>query len=359
MRMTVAVIRHVLPTATGFATRQAIAALRKRDVAVGPLLRRVGLSEQDVDSPKRRISAAAQSKFLEYAAEALGDSAFGLHLAEEANPREAGLLFYVASATDNVGEGLALYARCCRVVNEAVQVNLLPDEEGVVVEFELVGISRHQASQTAEFVLAIAVKTMRELVGRDVHPTRVTFAHTRHSDAQEFKRFFNCLVEYGALSDLGSFSNGILALPLLTRDPHLLEALHLIGDEAAKERNTPKATVRALVENEAQKLLPHGKVNRQTVASALGMSERTLARKLAEESTSYEQVLDQLRLSLARQYIKDRGISLSQIAWLLGYGESTSFSHAFTRWTGASPSAARSEKQLRGLGKIRRQTRRH
>jgi AraC-like DNA-binding protein len=358
MRMTVEVIRQVLPTATGFAARQAIAALRKRDIAVRPLLRRVGLSEQDVDNPKRRISAAAQSTFLEYAAEALGDSAFGLHLAQEANPREAGLLFYVASAADNVGEGLALYARCCRVVNEAVRINLLPDQEGLVVEFELVGISRHEACQTAEFVLAVTVKAMRELVGRDVHPTKIAFAHTRHSDAQEFKRFFSCPVEYGAPSDQGWFSNGTLDLPLITRDPHLLEALHLICDEAAKERNTPKATLRALVENEAQKLLPHGKANRQTVASALGMSERTLARKLAEESTTYEQVLGELRLSLALQYIKDRGISLSQIAWLLGYGESTSFSHAFTRWTGSSPSAARDEKQLRGLGKVSMRRRR-
>jgi AraC-like DNA-binding protein len=343
MRMTVEAIRQVLPTATGFAARQAIAALRKRNIAVDLLLRRVGLSEQDVASPKRRISAAAQSQLLEYAAEALGDSAFGLHLAEQANPREAGLLFYVASAADNVGDGLALYARCCRVVNEAVRVNLLRDREGVVVDFELVGISRHQACQTAEFVLAITVKAMRELVGRDVHPTRIAFAHTRHSEAEELKRFFNCAVEFGASSDQGSFSNGTLALPLTTRDPHLLEALHLICDEAAKERNTPKATVRAVVENEAQKLLPQGKANRQSVASALGMSERTLARKLAEESTSYEQVLDQLRLSLALQYIKDLGISLSQIAWLLGYGESTSFSHAFTRWTGFSPSAARNK----------------
>jgi hypothetical protein len=70
MRMTAEVIRQVLPTATGFAARQAIAALRKSNIAIDPLLRRVGLSEQDVDHPKRRISAAAQSKLLEYAAEA-------------------------------------------------------------------------------------------------------------------------------------------------------------------------------------------------------------------------------------------------------------------------------------------------
>ncbi len=73
--------RQVLPTATGFAARQAIAALRKHNIEVAPLLRRVGLSERVLDNRQHRISAIAQVMLLECAAEALGDSAFGLHLA--------------------------------------------------------------------------------------------------------------------------------------------------------------------------------------------------------------------------------------------------------------------------------------
>jgi AraC-like DNA-binding protein len=117
-------------------------------------------------------------------------------------------------------------------------------------------------------------------------------------------------------------------------------------DQAAKERNTAVGTLRSSVENELQKLLPHGKANRQTVARALGMSERTLSRRLAEETTTYEELVDQLRRSLALQYIRAPSISVSQIAWLLGYEGSTSFSHAFARWTGRSPSAVRKEEKL-------------
>ena len=82
-----------LPTVTGIAARLTITALKKHNVAIAPLLRRVGLSERDFEGRQPRISAASQAKFLEYAAEATDDSAFGLHLAAEANPREAGLLF--------------------------------------------------------------------------------------------------------------------------------------------------------------------------------------------------------------------------------------------------------------------------
>ena len=99
-----------------------------------------------------------------------------------------------------------------------------------------------------------------------------------------------------------------------------------------------------------QRLLHHGKAQRETVAKKLAMSTRTLARRLTDEHTSYEEVLDQLRRSLALQYIKEPSLSLSLIAWLLGYEGSSSFNHASFRWTGHSPSAARNEKQLRAPG---------
>jgi hypothetical protein len=173
--------RQVLPTATGFAARQAIDALRKRDIEVAPLLRRVGLSEGDLDNRQRRISANAQAKLLECAAEALDDSAFGLHLAQQANLREAGLLFYVTSAARTLGETLPLYERYCRIVNEAVRVKPFRIQNGLIVEI----LSRHHFRQNVEFVLAANLKGMREDVGRNIRPIGVTFAHPRNSNLPE------------------------------------------------------------------------------------------------------------------------------------------------------------------------------
>jgi AraC-like DNA-binding protein len=333
--------RQALPTVTGIAPRLTIAVLKKRNVAVGPLLRRAGLSQQDFGGPQQRISAASQGKFLEYAAEAMDDSAFGLHLAAEANPREAGLVFYVMSAANNLGEALALFARYSRIVNEAVGFKIVPAAEGVVAEISLVGLSRHTAKQVTEFGVALTIKALREIAGRNIRPTRLSFVHARNSDMPAFELFFGCPVEFGALRDQIAFSNDSVSLPLITEDRYLLETLQPICDAAAKERGTAIGSLRAAVENEAQRLLPHGKANRHRVAKSLGHSDRTLSRKLADEGTTYEEVLDQLRQSLALQYIEERGVSLSQIAWLLGYEGSSSFNHAFKRWTGRSPSADR------------------
>jgi AraC-like DNA-binding protein len=322
---------HELPTAAGFAAKQALAFLRKRNVALTPLLRRAGLSETDLEKRPPRISAAAQGRLLEYAAEAMDDSAFGLHLAQQTNPREAGLLFYVASAAKTIGEALALSARYCRIVNEAMRPKLTRSSEGLRAQLHFVGLPRHHARQYVEFLAAASLKGLREMAGRDFRLPQVSFAHTRASDLREFERFFRCPVEFGALADQLDYSNETLALPHFTEDRHLLDALQPICDEAAKERHTPKGTLRASVEDEVQKLLPHGKAKRETVARALAMSERTLSRKLAEERTTFDEIVDQLRRSLALQYVKDRAISVSQIAWLLGYEGSTSFNHAFVR----------------------------
>jgi AraC-like DNA-binding protein len=348
---------QLLPTVTGFAARQAISALRKHNIATAPLLQRAGLSEQDFGAGgsnplHHRVSAVGQARFLDYAAEAMDDSAFGLHLAEQADPRDAGILFYVASSAQSLGEALTLFGRYFRIVNEAVRLKLIRKLEGVDVEVEFIGVPRHSVRHNAEFGIAVILKALREVAGRNICPTRTAFAHARNSDLREFERFYLCPVEFGraanegALSDLLEFSNDALAIPLLSTDAKLLEALQPFCDTAAKERATAKGTLRAAVENEVEKLLPSGKAKKQTIAKVLALSARTLSRRLADEGTTYEEVVDQLRRTLALQYLKDPGMSISQIASLLGYEGATSFNHAFKRWTGRSPFVARKEKRL-------------
>jgi AraC-like DNA-binding protein len=353
--MTEAPTSKGLPTTTGFAAKNAINALRRRGVATAPVLRQAGISARDLaaSSPlHHRISAMGQSRLLDCAAEAIEDTAFGLHLAEETDPRDVGIIFYAMSAADHLGEALALLDRYSRIANEASRLKLTASPDGLIVEIGFIGLPRPLGRQGAEFLVAVIVRTLRELAGRDVRPIRVAFAHARNSDIPEFARFFGCPVEFGRAVDEGvafdllEISNAAATTPLLSANPKLLTALEPFCDMAAKERRTASDTLRAAVEKEAEKLLPHGKAQKETVAKALGMSPRTFSRKLAVEETTYEEVIDQLRRSLAFRYLKDPGMSLSQIAWLLGYEGATSFNHAFKRWAGHPPSLARKGKPL-------------
>jgi AraC-like DNA-binding protein len=101
------------------------------------------------------------------------------------------------------------------------------------------------------------------------------------------------------------------------------------------------SSFRVQVENAIAPFLPHGKPKASTIAHELKVSQRTLARRLAEEQTSFAAVLDEMRCALAVRYLEDPELSISQIAWLLGFQEVAAFTHAFRRWTGKVPSMVR------------------
>ena len=233
--VTMSATRHALPTATGFAVKCAIAALRQRGADPGPLLHRAGLAEGDLGASQRRVSAAAQGAFLEYAALALNDPMFGLHLAEQSNPREVGLLFYAMSAAENVSGALTLLVRYCRIVNESVRLKSARQPDGILVEASFSGIARHRIKQNAEFEFAVVVKAIQEITGLNVCPTHVTCVHGRTTNLKEFERFYGCPVEFAASSDQIGFSNETLALPLITEDPHLLETCLLYTSPSPRD----------------------------------------------------------------------------------------------------------------------------
>jgi hypothetical protein len=111
---------------------------------------------------------------------------------------------------------------------------------------------------------------------------------------QEFERFFGCPVEFGAPNTVFQISANALRRPLITADPKLLGVLQPYCDTAATERNVKPGTLRFAVEAEVEKLLPHGKAKAENVAEALALSPRTLARRLADEGTTYGEVVDQI-----------------------------------------------------------------
>jgi AraC-like DNA-binding protein len=99
--------------------------------------------------------------------------------------------------------------------------------------------------------------------------------------------------------------------------------------------------LRTSVENAITPLLPHGRARVEVVARALGMSQRTLARRLASEDLTFTMVLDAMRTNLATHYLRDETLSVSQVAWLLGFQEVGAFTYAFKRWNGQTPTQYR------------------
>ena len=197
-----------------------------------------------------------------------------------------------------------------------------------------------------EFCIVAAVRMYRLLTGRQFAPTRVSMVHLREKSAAAFARVLGTEVAFGSEVDEIVFPSGAADFPLVDADPHLNKILLKVGEEALKARKRAVGTnigpVRMLVENAVTPLLPHGTARADIVAKKLGMSERTLARRLAEEGATFIEVVQELKATLARHYLAEDTMPISKIAWLLGFEEPSSFSHACKRWTGKTPRELRS-----------------
>jgi AraC-like DNA-binding protein len=181
------------------------------------------------------------------------------------------------------------------------------------------------------------------VTGRRLQPSRVRLTHRRNDNCSEFNAFMGLDAEFAADLDEIAFPATIRQMPLVGADPYLNHLLISYCEDALCRQQSSIGTLRLSVENALVPLLPHGKARLGEVASRLGMSERTLARRLASEGVSFNVVLEELKFDLAKRYIRDMDLSISEIAWLLGYQEVSAFTHAFKRWSGTTPRQFRSE----------------
>ena len=334
-----------LPTCRAILTRRAVVRVRAAQIDLKPLLSRAGMTVAEVDDPDTRIAARNQIAFLNLAADALGDDCLGLTLATEFDCRDLGLWYYVLASSETLGTALERAARYSRIGNEAIVFEYRKGREPSQ-RLSYSGIPRHADRHQMEFCIVAAILMYRHLTGRQFSPTRVSMVHPRDKGAAAFARILGTEVAFGSDVDEIVFPSGAPEFPLVDADPRLNKILLEVGEGAVSARERAVGTnvgpVRILVENAVTPLLPHGRARADMVAKKLGMSERTLARRLAEEGVTFIEIVQQLKATLARYYLEEETMPISKISWLLGFEEPSSFSHACKRWTGKTP------RELRG-----------
>jgi AraC-like DNA-binding protein len=303
---------------------------------VESLLRRAGLTLQSIEDPHARIGAESQIEFLKVVAEALHDPLLGFHLAESFDPRELGLLYYVQASSATLGEALARVARYGSVAHEGLAAKCVSGH-ALTLRIDYVGVPRHIDRHQMEFLITAFIRICRQLTRTHLRPIRVRLAHPRHEASAALEDFLGQSIVFGAGYDEITYVGAAADLPVTSKDPYLNQALVHYWEDALERRGSAQRPLRAAVENAILPLLPHGKARLGGIAEALRLSSRTLARKLAAENLTFAQVLDELRADLAERYLEDPVLSISHIAWLLGFQEASALTHAFKRWTGEAP----------------------
>jgi AraC-like DNA-binding protein len=315
--------------------RVLMAYLEKRGVDTAPIRRRAGLEGVDLAHPEQRVPESVPRVAWELAAEATGDEAIGIHVAEAWTPGAADVLDYAFCASPTLGDALGQVARYARVMHDRFTISLVPEGAGARLALAVpprYPVTRYQV----EFFHATLLRLARETCDPGLVPIDASFAHPPPASLDEHRRFFACPLRFDQPVISLLMARADLERPMRGADPALAALLGRQLDkllESLPAGPSVSARARLLVKDD----LPSGSVSVDRVAGQLAMSVRTLSRRLETERTSFRHLLDSVRQELAVAHLRDPRMELAEIAFLLGYSESSAFHRSFKRWTGRTP----------------------
>jgi AraC-like DNA-binding protein len=316
-----------------------VRALEARGIDANALLRRAGCDPALFHVPETRVPDRVAQRLFELAEEATGDPSFGVDVGQQVRGVALHAVGYAWLASATLGNAMARLARYTRVLSDTWRAEVRDEPRGV--RFLLVSPfaqdmrppSRHDA------ILSGIVKLCRITYGDSFVPLEVAVKRERPSETRRFEEWFRAPIVWDAPEPGLLCRREDLERPLLTTNPDIaLTSDKLVTDYLAR---LDRDDVVARVKRELLNSFPAGAPTQTAVARALGMSTRTLHRRLYEEGTSFVDLLDETRRELAAAYIRRSDYSVGEVAYLIGFAETSSFNRAFRRWTGMSPSEFR------------------
>ncbi|MBZ2169098.1 MULTISPECIES: AraC family transcriptional regulator [Marinobacter] len=308
-----------------------------------PFLAGFHLREEMIDDPKQMMPYLNLIQMMEQAAEEFGCPDFGLRVGLKQGMTVLGPIAVIAQNSSTVEEALNHVIQYIGYHSPAVLLRLQPQEETKArsLQFDIALTEGQQRAQTVEMSLVLAIQVLRVLIGRDFVPRHVRFRHKLISPTARYRTIFAGPVSFGEPVNAIAIANIDLTRPIRQSDPALLNAMEeFVRQKLAQQRSTLRENVRSLVIS----LLPlERRCTITLIARHLAVSERTLQRRLKKEDIVFEELVDDVRRELAEDYLRERSMSMNQVAGLLGYGQQSSFNRACSRWFGQSPKVIRAQ----------------
>lgn len=288
--------------------------------------------------PNARVPAMQVEQLTLRASELLGDPCIGLHAVQHWHPSHLGALGYAWLASSSLRTALQRLERYLKIVTAIMTVTLEQRTEGLAVVFKSRPGYRVLPGR-GDFFVGLVLRMSRMNWGDTLAPVRVTLAHERYPCCDGYAGWFRCPIEFEAADNSMVFTTDAVDRSLPSGNPQLAHVLDqvIVRYIAALDRNDIVQRAKGVILDRLQT----GRVVDDEVAQALHLSVRTLQRKLGESGTSFRELVDRTRRELAEAYIRDPTVSLSELAFMLGFSDASAFSRAYKRWTGRTPGAER------------------
>jgi AraC-like DNA-binding protein len=322
------------PTYSAGTARGILDALERLGHDRASLLSAAGMRPSDLDDPDARIPCAAMGALFCAAQQRRPVKDLPLRLAQETPLGAYPLLDYLIVTSATVGEGLRRFARHAFLIGAPVRIDVHENETPIRVVID---------NPEPEYTIALAVLHLRREADGALGAEYVSL--TREPDDRAvFEEALGCPVRLSASWAGFALSPEAWRLPLRRRDPALQGVLeHHAADVLA--RIPSGDDVASGLRRILARRVAGGDTRVAGVAREMGMSSRTLQRRLANSGFSYQDLLDRSRCEAAEKHLGDASLSIAEVSWLLGYSEPSAFHRAFKRWQGLSPQAFREQRR--------------
>ena len=306
----------------------------------GPrMLREAGIAPELLESPEQRLPASAIIGLLDRSAELSGCDAFGLLLAERRAFASVGPLSLLLERLPNVREVIQATIDFGRHLNDVVAISLDDVGDTCLIRIDLE--PGFWSVQAFDLVVGTAYRILVATSGNRWQPDCVHLVRRAPGDPAPWRRVYAVPIEFGATFNGLSSTGAAMRVPNPKADEvmarHARQLLRLVPLDSAED------AVNERVRRAIMLLLPSGRATIDQIATQLGMSARSLQRRLDNEGHQFGELLNWVRRELATAYLANSAHPVTSIAGLLGYASPSSFTRWFAGTFGTSPQAWRAE----------------
>lgn len=320
-------------TDSGTLVRLAYRGLVNLGVDADEVLRRSGLDSSDLYRANLRTKFSGQPRFWKAAVELSGDPCIGLHLGEQMPVYKGQILEYLFLSSTTFGDGLNRILSYQRLISDALHGQVSETPSPCLTSY--FAEHQHATSHLAEAMVLGLIKAFQAVTDGTFKADRIIFNHSPNTDIAEYQRIFQCPVEFNAKSFQLFFPASLLSYRSLYAEPELLNLHIQAADQhlAILQQQDLITEVRSLL----GALLESGETTLENVASRLDVTPRHLRHQLDLAGTSFQRLLNDYRHRLAQRLLSQTDEAISEIVYLTGFSEPSTFYRAFRRWEGTTP----------------------
>ena len=297
-----------------------------------------GIDFDQILRPHDRISWLKLQRVWQCAVEQSGDSCFGLTIGNIMQPMALSGLGYSWIASNTLEEGIHRLVRYQRMISTVFDISCEEQQQGYSIQVNFFPSKMPIVPASMDGVMSSLIKIFKIMSGEEFSPTSVSFQHPMPSgedSKQRFQDYFSSPVIFNAKKNEIIINKEIMEYNLPMANPELTRINDFVVVEYLKQfdKDDVLTQTRAIIIEQ----LSSGSVHQGEIATILNLSLRNFQRRLKKKGTSFSQLLDDIRTELAIQYLTDSHRQVIEIAFLLGFSSSGSFTRAFKRWTGTTP----------------------